>query len=451
MPNRLGNPTSIGVSSATPASASAINPRSFRLYLASIVLGTLAIQIQTATIAWQVFDLTHEFGLDTAALAASAIGLAEVVPFVGTVLFAGHVADTNNRRRIAIGSLIAMFCLGLCLFAPEFLTNRGAQITVIYGVIFLGGLARSFLTTSRQALIAEILPRELIPGGVRWRNTLFELACVIGPGLAGLAIWLGKANGLVHAEKLSYALMSFCFAASLVLTVMLRPTQTLQVREPEPIMTSLSKGIGFIFTRRIMLGAFTMDLFAVLFGGAVALLPIFAHMLKVDALGYGILRSSSSAGAVIMSMFIIYKSPDWKAGRALYASFAVFGFSTIGFGLSMFMAESLGFGLTGAFVFSLIFLLIAGAADAVNVIIRQTILQTSVPPEMMGRVSAVTAVFIGCSNELGMAESGLAARLMGTVNSVVFGGLATFGVMGLTHWRFPELWRLRKVGHEPAR
>jgi hypothetical protein len=139
------------------------------------------------------------------------------------------------------------------------------------------------------------------------------------------------------------------------------------------------------------------------------------------------------------------------AGRSLYGSFAVFGLSTIGFALSITLASALGLSLHEAFIFSFIFLFLAGAADAVNVIIRQTILQTSVPPEMMGRVSAVTAVFIGCSNELGMAESGLAARLMGTVNSVVFGGLATFGVMGLTHWRFPELWRLRKVGQEPVR
>jgi hypothetical protein len=417
------------VSTATPAPASAIASRSFRLYLASIVLGTLAIQIQNVAVAWQVFRLTKDDG-DNAALALGAIGLAEVIPFVGAVLFAGHVADTNNRRRIAIGALSAMFGLGLLLFIPEFLTARWAQLTVIYGVIVFGGLARSFLTTARQALIAEILPRDLIPGGVRWRNTLFELACVLGPGLAGLMVWLGEKNGLALA---------------------LRPTQSLQSRRPEPIFTSLRQGIDFMLSQRVMLGAFTMDLFAVLLGGAVALLPIFADMLQVGAFGFGLLRAASSIGAVLMSLYLIVRPPLAHAGPTLYGSFAVFGLSTIGFALSITLADALGFGLSAAFVFSILFLLFAGAADAVNVIIRQTILQTSVPPEMMGRVSAVTAVFIGCSNELGMAESGLAARLMGTVNSVVFGGLATFGVMGLTHWRFPELWRLRRVGHEPAR
>jgi hypothetical protein len=205
-----------------------------------------------------------------------------------------------------------------------------------------------------------------------------------------------------------------------------------------------------MLSQRVMLGAFTMDLFAVLLGGAVALLPIFADMLQVGAFGFGLLRAASSIGAVLMSLYLIVRPPLAHAGPTLYGSFAVFGLSTIGFALSVTLAEFLGLGLTAAFVFSILFMLVAGAADAVNVIIRQTILQTSVPPEMMGRVSAVTAVFIGCSNELGMAESGLAARMLGTVNSVIFGGLATFGVMGLTHWRFPELWRLKKVGHEPV-
>ncbi len=434
---------------STSAPASAISSRSFRFYLASIVLGTLAIQIQNVAVAWQVFSLTKDDGAN-AALALGAIGLAEVIPFVGAVLFAGHVADTNNRRRIALGALSAMLVLGLFLFLPEFLTARWAKLTVIYGVIVLGGLARSFLTTARQALIAEILPRDLIAGGVRWRNTLFELACVIGPGLAGLMVWLGEGNGLEHPENVAYAAMTLCFVASLSLTFALRTTQSLQTLKPEPILVSLRQGIDFMLSQRVMLGAFTMDLFAVLLGGAVALLPIFADMLQVGAVGFGILRAASSIGAVVMSLYLIVRPPLSHAGPSLYGSFAVFGLSTIGFALSITLAEALGWGLTAAFIFSAMFLFVAGAADAVNVIIRQTILQTSVPPAMMGRVSAVTAVFIGCSNELGMAESGLAARLVGTVNSVVFGGLATFGVMGLTHWCFPELWRLKKVGHEPA-
>jgi MFS family permease len=423
--------------------ASAVQHASFRLYLGAIVLGTLGIQIQGVAVAWQVFRLTRA-DTENAALALGAIGLAEVIPFVAAVLFAGHVADTHDRRRIARLALAAMTLLGLILFAQSLLRLEAwLQLTLLYAMVTLGGLARSFLTTARQAMIAELLPRELVAGGVRWRNTLFELACVLGPGIAGILLWLG-------GEPVTYGCMLGCFIGSLVATTLLRPGQKLQSRQPEPIFQSLAVGIRFMLSQRVMLGAFTLDLFAVLLGGAVALLPIFAQMLGVGELGFGLLRAATSMGAVIMSIYLIVRPPLERAGPALYASFAVFGLCIIGFGLSIQLAALLGLGLQAAFVFAFLFLLISGAADAVNVIIRQTILQTTVPPEMMGRVSAVTAVFVGCSNELGMAESGLAARLLGTVNSVVFGGLATFGVMGLTHWRFPEIWRLRKVGHEPG-
>ena len=423
--------------------ASAVQHGSFRLYLGAIVLGTLGIQIQGVAVAWQVFRLTRA-DTENAALALGAIGLAEVIPFVAAVLFAGHVADTHDRRRIARLALLAMTLLGLILFAQSLLRLEAwLQLTLLYAMVTLGGLARSFLTTARQAMIAELLPRELIAGGVRWRNTLFELACVLGPGIAGILLWLG-------GEPVTYGCMLGCFVASLVATTLLRPGQKLQSRQPEPIFQSLAVGIRFMLSQRVMLGAFTMDLFAVLLGGAVALLPIFAQMLGVGEFGFGLLRAATSMGAVLMSIYLIVRPPLERAGPALYASFAVFGLCIIGFGLSLHLATLLGLGLQAAFVFSFLFLLISGAADAVNVIIRQTILQTTVPPEMMGRVSAVTSVFVGCSNELGMAESGLAARLLGTVNSVVFGGLATFGVMGLTHWRFPEIWRLRKVGQEPG-
>jgi MFS family permease len=423
--------------------ASAVQHASFRLYLGAIVLGTLGIQIQGVAVAWQVFRLTRA-DTENAALALGAIGLAEVIPFVAAVLFAGHVADTHDRRRIARLALAAMTLLGLILFAQSLLRLEAwLQLTLLYAMVTLGGLARSFLTTARQAMIAELLPRELIAGGVRWRNTLFELACVLGPGIAGILLWLG-------GEPVTYGCMLGCFVGSLVATTLLRPGQKLQSRQPEPIFQSLAVGIRFMLSQRVMLGAFTMDLFAVLLGGAVALLPIFAQMLGVGEFGFGLLRAATSMGAVLMSIYLIVRPPLERAGPALYASFAVFGLCIIGFGLSLHLATLLGLGLQAAFVFSFLFLLISGAADAVNVIIRQTILQTTVPPEMMGRVSAVTSVFVGCSNELGMAESGLAARLLGTVNSVVFGGLATFGVMGLTHWRFPEIWRLRKVGHEPG-
>lgn len=423
--------------SSTTSEDSPIGISAFRLYLSAMVLGTLAIQIQTVAIAWQVFEITKANHAN-AALALGAVGLAEVIPFVSSVLFAGHIADKNNRRFIACTSLTVLLLLSLVLFLPSLVNTVWLKLTILYGVVVCGGLARSFLTTARQAMIAEIIPRSHIPSAVRWRNTLFELSSVIGPGLSGLLIWL-------DGEYLSYSAASILLVGALFANLLIRTSQELQSRQVEPIFQSLRTGIHFMLSQRAMLGAFTMDLFAILLGGAVALLPIFAEMLNVGAVGFGLLRAATSSGAVIMSVYLIFRPAFRHAGRTLYYSFAIFGACIIGFGLSIHLASALGLGLQAAFIFSFLFLFISGAADAVNVIIRQTILQTSVPPEMMGRVSAVTAVFIGCSNELGMAESGLAARILGTVNSVVFGGLCVFGVMGVIHWRFPEISRLQKI------
>ena len=274
---------------------------------------------------------------------------------------------------------------------------------------------------------------------IRWRNTLFELASVLGPGIGGVMLWYGGTN-------LAYTVMCVLLLLALISTSCVRTSQKLQSKVREPIFQSLRAGINFMLGQRVMLGAFTLDLFAILLGGAVALLPLFAEMLQVGELGFGVLRAATSSGAVITSVCLIFLPSFKNAGRALYLSFAIFGFCIIGFGFAIPIAEFLGFGLIGAFILSCLFLFISGAADAVNVIIRQTILQTSVPPEMMGRVSAVTAMFIGCSNELGMAESGLMARIFGTVNSVIIGGLAVFGVMGITAWQFPEISKLKKIG-----
>lgn len=420
-----------------PAPDSPIRLPAFRFYLSGMLLGVLAIQIQTVAVAWQVYELTKD-NHATAALALGGVGLAEVIPFVGSVLFAGHIADKNNRHFIACCALGCMTLLGLILFIPRHLDTPWLQLTILYGVVTLGGLARSFLTTSRQAMIAEILQRSQIQVGIRWRNTLFELASVIGPGMAGFMLWIG-------GDQLCYVVMSTLMLSAFLCTLAVRTTHQLQSHSQESLSQSLKSGVQFMLSQRVMLGAFTLDLFAVLLGGAVALLPLFAEMLQVGPLGFGLLRAATSCGAVLMSIYLIFRPPFRHAGYALYTSFAIFGLCIIGFGLSIHLATWLGYGLHFAFVISFIFLFVSGAADAVNVIIRQTILQTRVPPSMMGRVSAVTAVFIGCSNELGMAESGLAARLLGTVNSVVLGGLAVFGVMGVTAVKFPEIAQLRKV------
>lgn len=400
---------------------SAASLPAFRRYLASVLFGTLAIQVQAVAVSWQVYELTKD------PLALGAIGLAEVIPFVGTVLFAGHVADTRDRRTVAAISLAAMLLLGLLLLIPGLVEGFPFPLALLYAVVTLGGVARSFLTTARQALIGEVVPHALLGDGVRWRNAVFEGSCVVGPALAGLLWALG-------GQTLTYSVMSAFFALSLAGCLAIRAPRSLRTGNPEPVFQSLRAGIDFMFSRRLLLGAFTLDLFAVLFGGAVALLPVFAaEILHAGPVGLGILRAAPSLGAVLMSLVMLALPPVRRAGPLLYASFAVFGLATIGFGMST------------SFILSAFCLLVCGGADAVNVIIRQTILQTGTPPALMGRVSAVTAVFIGCSNELGAFESGAAARLMGTVGAVVFGGVATFGVMAGVAWRFPEIWRLDRI------
>jgi len=400
---------------------SAASLPAFRRYLASVLFGTLAIQVQAVAVAWQVYELTKD------PLALGAIGLAEVIPFVCSVLFAGHVADTRDRRLVAAISLTAMLLLGGLLLLPGLVEDFPLPLLLLYAVVTFGGVARSFLTTARQALIGEVVPHSLLGDGVRWRNAVFEGSCVVGPALAGL-LW--AAGG----PTLTYSVMTGLFALSLAGCLAIDVPKSLRTREPEPVLRSLRAGIDFMLGRRLLLGAFTLDLFAVLFGGAVALLPVFAaEILHVGPVGLGLLRAAPSLGAVLMSVIMLALPPVRRAGPLLYASFAVFGLATIAFGLST------------SFMLSCLFLLIIGGADAVNVIIRQTILQTGTPPALMGRVSAVTAVFIGCSNELGAFESGAAARLLGTVGAVVFGGVATFGVMAGVAWRFPEIWRLDRI------
>jgi MFS family permease len=401
---------------------SAVAYGSFRWYLASIVFGTLAIQAQGLAVAWQVYEMTKD------PFALGAIGLAEVIPFVCAVLFAGHVADTKHRKKVAGFASLMMFLFGLTLFLPNFVSGFPYPLALLYIVVILGGVARSFLTTARQAMIAEIIPHSLLASGVRWRNALFEGACVLGPAMAGfLWAWGGS--------LLTYSVMSVFFLSSLVAMFMVKTSRTLHRESTESVVQSLGAGVSFMLKERLLLGAFTLDLFAVLLGGAVALLPIFAaEILHIGPVGLGWLRAAPSLGAVCMSIVVITLPPLRRCGRLLYLSFAIFGLCIIGFGLST------------SFVLSLIFLFISGAADAVNVIIRQTILQVGTPPAMMGRVSAVTACFVGCSNELGTFESGATAKLLGSsVRAVVVGGAAVFGVMGMSAWYFPEIWPLDKI------
>jgi MFS family permease len=395
----------------------------FRWFVASLMAMTVATQIQAVVVAWQIYELTHDpFSLGL-------IGLAEAVPFIGVALFAGHVADRVNRLRI---SLVALAALLLCSLALLAFTLTPGIITVgrvwpIYLVIFLSGIARSFLQPARAALGAELVPRELYPNAVTWRSSTWQLAEVVGPGIGGLIYGFGSATA-------AYGTGAAIMAIGVLSLARMRHSPMPSALANESFMESLATGIRFVRGQPVILGALTLDLFSVLFGGAVALLPVFAaEILHVGPEGLGVLRAAPAVGAVLMSLVLAHLPPLRWAGRALLISVAVFGLSIIGFGLSRDFLLSIGL------------LAVSGMSDTVSVVIRSTLLQVLTPDHLLGRVASVNAIFIGSSNEIGAFESGTAARLIGTVPSVVLGGFATLLVVAVTAVKVPQLRRLKEI------
>lgn len=402
----------------------------FARYIATLFTLTLAIQIQGTVVGWQVYDLTKD------PLALGMIGLAEALPAISFALFAGHVADRRDRRRVALVALwVLVACsVALWLLAGSRLLGLDAldrmRVTAIYGVIIISGVARAFLQPARQALSAELVPRALFANAITWRSGSWQLASVIGPALGGLLYAVG---GTRLAYGVDFALM--LVATGLLLSIAHRSPERGVMHEG--VWSSVSGGVRFVMREPVLLGALTLDLFSVFFGGAVALLPIFAaEILKVGPTGLGLLRAAPAVGAVVMGL-VLARRKDWDhTGRVLL-------FAVAGFGLCM-----LGFGLSTTFWLSLALLVASGMCDMVSVVIRSTLLQSRTPEGMLGRVSSVNQIFVGSSNEIGMFESGVTARWWGPVGSVVVGGLATLGVVGLIAWRVPTLRRLGRLHSE---
>jgi MFS family permease len=395
----------------------------FRRFILSLLSMNVATQLQAVVVAWQIYALTHD------PLSLGLIGLAEALPFIGFALPAGHVADRARRLPIARFALTAL--LG-CSVALLWFTLRpglvhAGRVWPIYAVIFLSGIARSFLQPARTALSAEIVPRPLYPNAVTWRSSTWQLAAVLGPALGGLIYGFGTATA---AYVVDVVLMS----ASLVAIARIDHLPAVRPATDESMLASLGSGIRFVRSQPVVLGALALDLFSVLFGGATALLPVFAdRILHVGPQGLGVLRAAPAAGAVVMSLVLAHRPPLRQAGRTLLVNVALFGVTMIVFGLSR------------SFSLSLVALVASGMVDTVSVVVRSTLLQVLTPEHLLGRVSAVNAIFIGSSNEIGAFESGVAARLLGTVPSVVAGGLMTLGVVAVTAARVPELRRLKEI------
>jgi MFS family permease len=399
--------------------------RNFRWFVASILTMAMGAQIQGVVVAWQMYDVTRD------PLALGLVGLAEAAPFVGFALFAGHVADVRDRRRVALAALALLFvcAVALAVASSLFFTpgrgRPGALIQVIiYGIIVVCGAARSFLLPARNALGADLVPRPLFPSAVAWRAGIWQVAAVTGPALGGVFYaWLGPTR--------SYAIASALMAAAFATVLGIRGPARPPVARTEALVASVREGLAFLFKRPIFMGAITLDLFAVLFGGAVAILPIFAaEILFVGPTGLGALRAAPAVGAVLMSGWIALRPPGRGIGRTFLRSVVAFG------------AFMIGFALSRSFVLSLVLLAASGAADMLSVYFRATLMQVMVPSGMLGRVSAVNQIFIGSSNELGAFESGVAARLLGTVPSVVVGGAITVASAVVTNWVFPPLAQL---------
>jgi MFS family permease len=396
----------------------------FRFFISARFFVTLAIQIQGVVVGYQVYEITKDpFSLGL-------IGLAEAIPSIVVSLYAGHVADVVLRKKIIV------WCLSTLLFVSAsllfFTTDPGAFILTygvmpIYTVIFISGIARGFLTPANFSFMPQLVPRELFPGAVTINSTIWETASIAGPALGGFLYGL---LGVTAAYAADFTLTAAGFL--LILNVESKPLPP--ESEEQGVVDKIRAGLRFVFTHKIVLAAISLDLFAVLFGGAVALLPIFAdQILHVGPLGFGFLRAAPSIGALVIAFVVMHNPIKKNMGRLLLWCVAGYGFCMIGFGVST------------NFWLSLSLLIASGGFDCISVIIRLIVLQTFTPENMKGRVSAVNNIFVGSSNEIGMFESGVAAKAMGVVPSVIFGGCMTVAVVGTISWFAKSLRRLQNV------
>lgn len=382
-----------------------------------------AWSMQFVIIEWEVYSLTKD------PLSLGIIGLMEIIPAVSMALFAGHIVDQSEKKKLLIKCILGFSVVSLGLFlitVPEITKDLSLNTILysVYGLVFLGGLVRSFLGPTIFSLLSLIVPKKVYPNAATWSSSTWQLASMFGPALAGLSISMIG----VHWS------LCFVFACSLVALLMLSKIERKPILNPkigEPVIKSLKEGLNFVFTNKTILGAISLDMIAVLFGGAVALLPIFAQdILKVGSQGFGVLRAAPALGSFLMMIISAYISLNKKAGMKLLGAIFMFGVCIIIFGLSEI------------FWISVLAMFLSGVFDGVSVVIRNTILQLHTPDHMRGRVSSVNSIFVGSSNELGAFESGLTAKLMGVVNAVVFGGIMTLLTVSFTGFISPSFRKL---------
>ncbi|WP_289663494.1 MFS transporter [Flavobacterium panacagri] len=406
------------IKSNKPDPYQALRYREFNVFLLLRFAMVFAWSMQFIVIEWEVYSLTKS------KLSLGIIGLMEVIPAVGMALFAGHIVDQREKKGLLVKCILGFSVVSFGLFLltwPKIVGGLSSDVILysIYALVFFGGLVRAFLGPTIFSLLSLIIPKKVYPNAATWSSSVWQVGAVMGPALAGFSInWIG-----VHWS------MCLVFGFSILSLIALSQISKKPILNPkigESIKDSLTEGLTFVFSNQIILGALSLDMIAVLFGGAVALLPVFAQdILKVGSEGFGLLRAAPAVGSFITVLASAYVPLNKNAGKKLLVAIFVFGLSIILFGLSTY------------FWLSVFALFLSGLADGISVVIRQTILQLKTPDHMRGRVGAVNSIFVGSSNELGAFESGATAQLMGTVTSVVFGGSITLLTVIFTALKSP--------------
>ncbi len=414
---------------AAPNAASpyeVLRNRDFLLYLVGRFIASLGQQMLTVAVGWELYERTHS------ALALGFVGLTQMIPMIAFTLPAGHLADNLNRKRIILSMtvVVAVASLGLTLVSA-----LHAPTIFTYACLFVAGTARTFLWPASSSFLPNLVPRAIFPRAVQWSTGSFQLSSVAGPAAGGALI------ALTHSAATVYAIN---FVAVLIGAGLISLIHWHQPTTPRERMSlaSLITGFQFVFSSRIILGIITLDMFAVLLGGATSLLPVYAKdILHTGPDGLGLLQAALPLGSLACAIFVAHRPPMQRAGRSLLWAVAGFGVATIAFGLST------------SFWFSMAMLFACGATDNISVVVRHTLVQLLTPDEKRGRVSAVNSLFIGTSNELGGFESGFVANWMGPVFSVVSGGVGTILIVLAIAWRWPEIRRFGKLEspHESAR
>ncbi|CAN5466028.1 nickel resistance MFS transporter NreB [soil metagenome] len=397
----------------------ALRYKDFRSYLGMRFFFTFAYQMQAVVIGFYIYQLTQNV------FALGLVGLCEAIPAIGIAMYGGYIADKSEKRKMLLTISSLVFFASVVMFAVTMKSmgpyiHKGWIVPILYMMIFLNGLARAFYGPATFSIYAHSIPKEIYPNGSTWSSSSWQIASILGPAAGGLIYGF-------YGITAAFSVILFFLTLSIVLIYLLRTYPPVFIPK-ENIWKSLSEGINFVFKSKMLIWAMSLDLFSVFFGGAVALLPVFAKdILKVGSEGLGVMRATSSLGAVLTMLAMARFSPMGKPWRNLLIAVAGFGLSIICFGLSR------------SFYLSLFFLFTEGAFDSVSVIIRGTIMQLLTPDHMRGRVSAVNSMFIGSSNEIGAFESGTAAKLLGTVPSVIFGGSMTLLIVSITYFKTKKL------------